>query len=265
MVQNPEGDPLFRDHESLSLAAQASISGRIAFGPNAGKLVTRIGSGFGYMEEIPLAKGKRCYSVNGFSIHANTSVNALRRDKLRKLIEYIARGPLSNQRLEITDNKKVKLRLKTPYSDGTTHLVFTFSEFLERLVSIIPLPKSHLVRWGGVLAPNSPLCKKITLKPEKKKGFQFRDAGEEPTLKNSSWSKMLAKVFKIDVTTCECCGGKMQKICAVLDGEGIRRYLRHLNIDPDPPQRAPARVQAMEFDFDQSNEVQEYLPVIQQD
>ena len=264
VVQNPEADPLFRDHESLSLASQASISGRIAFGPNAGKMVTRIGSGFGYLEEIPLAKGHRCYSIHGFSLHCNTSVNALRRDKLHKLIEYMARGPLSNERLEITDDKKVKLRLKTAYSDGTTHLLFTLSEFLEKLVAIIPPPKSHLVRWGGVLAPNSPLRKKITLKPEKKKGFQFQDEDEAPTFKNSSWSKMLAKVFKIDVTTCECCGGKMQKICAVLDGEGIRRYLRHLNMDPDPPPRTPARVQATEFDFDQSSEEQEDLPVIQE-
>ena len=37
-----------------------SIAGKIAFGPNAGKYVTKIRSGFGHFEEIPLAKGKRC-------------------------------------------------------------------------------------------------------------------------------------------------------------------------------------------------------------
>ena len=92
---------------------------------NAGKKVTRIGSGFGYYEEIPLAKGHRCFSINGFSLHANTATNTLARDSLRKLVEYISRGPLSNERLEITKAGLVKLKLKTAYSDGTSHLLFT--------------------------------------------------------------------------------------------------------------------------------------------
>ena len=114
---------------------------------NAGKYVTKIGSGFGYLEEIPLAKGKRCYSVNGFSLHCNTSINTHARDRLEKLIEYIARGPLSNERLEITSDGKIKLQLKSSWNDGTTHLLFTPGEFLEKLAAIIPPPKSHLVRW----------------------------------------------------------------------------------------------------------------------
>ena len=73
MVNHPLSESLFRDHESLAMATSSSIVGRIAFGPNAGKKVTRIGSGFGYYEEIPLAKGHRCFSVNGFSLHANTA------------------------------------------------------------------------------------------------------------------------------------------------------------------------------------------------
>lgn len=95
VVNNPMPDALFNDHQSLSQATVCSIAGKIAFGPNAGKYVTRLGKGFGYGEEIPLAKGKRCFSINGFSLHANTAINTLQRDRLEKLIEYIARGPLS--------------------------------------------------------------------------------------------------------------------------------------------------------------------------
>lgn len=29
------------------------------------------GRGFGYEEELPMVKGKRCYSVKGFTIHPN--------------------------------------------------------------------------------------------------------------------------------------------------------------------------------------------------
>lgn len=190
--------------------------------------------------QIPLAKGKRCFSINGFSLHANTAINTLKRDRLEKLIEYIVRGPLSNERVEITKEGKLILRLKTPYSDGTSHLLFTFGEFIEKLVALIPPPRSHLVRWAGVLAPNSPYRQDITLKPQIKKGFQFQegnDNNEKP--KNYSWSKMLAKVFKIDVTTCEDCGGKMRAVCSVFDPDGIRRYLTHINVDYEPPARAP--------------------------
>ncbi|MCX6126898.1 MAG: transposase [Proteobacteria bacterium] len=56
--------------------------------------VMRIGWGFAYGEETPLVKGTRWCSLNGFSLHANTSTNYLKRDRLYKLIEYIARGPI---------------------------------------------------------------------------------------------------------------------------------------------------------------------------
>lgn len=87
IVQNPPADELFSDANSINEATTASIAGKIAFGPNAGKYFTDVGSGFGYGEEIPLAKGKNCYSIHGFSLHANTQINTHSRDRPRKLIE----------------------------------------------------------------------------------------------------------------------------------------------------------------------------------
>ena len=252
VVQNPIPDDIYQDSESIGMSTVASIAGKIAFGPNAGKFVTRIGSGFGFNEEIPLAKGRMCFSINGFSLHANTHINALQRDRLHQLIEYIARGPISNERLEITAEGKVKLRLKTRWSDGTTHLLFTPGEFIEKLMALIPPRKSHLVRWGGVLAPNSPFRAAITLRPEVKKGFQFRDEQGPGKFKNYSWSKMLRQVFKIDVTKCESCGGDMVALAAIQDPDSIQRYLRHQGLDPDPPTIAPARHRQGSFDFDQA-------------
>lgn len=236
VVQNPNMDELFQENEAITAAACASIAGKIAFGKNAGKLVTRIGSGFGYFEEVPLAKGKRCFSVNGFSLHCNTSTNTHARDRLEKLIEYIARGPLSNERLEITGEGNVRLQLKTPWRDGTSHLLLSPHEFLEKLAAITPPPKSHLVRWGGVFAANSPLRKKIILRPEEKKGFDFQNGERKRT--NKSWSLMLARVFKIDVLKCDC-GGEFTPLGAVQDPAEVRRYLKHINMEYDPPPRGP--------------------------
>ncbi len=63
--------------------------------------------------------------------------------------------------------------------------------------------------------------------------------------------KMLARVYKIDVTICGHCGVKMQKVCAVIDGDSIRRYLKYLALDPDPPSRSPAKILQPEISFDQ--------------
>ena len=60
----------------------------------------------------------------------------------------MARRPLSNERLELFPDGKVKLKLKTPWHDGTSHLVPTPSEFLEKLAAIVPPPRAHLVVWG---------------------------------------------------------------------------------------------------------------------
>ena len=184
-------------------------------------------------------------------MHANTAINSLQRDRLSQLIEYIARGPLSNERLKIRGDGKVVLQLKSKWADGTSHLLFTPGEFIEKLAALIPPPKTHQVRWAGVFAPNSPYRKEITLKPEAKKGFDFTEmeGGSGKRRKNYTWSKMLARVFKIDVLRCEFCGGKLRPICAVTECGSISRYLKSMDIDYEPPPRGPPRYSQESFDF----------------
>jgi hypothetical protein len=49
----------------------------------------------------------------------------------------------------------VELKLKTPWRDGTTHLVMSPLEFMQRLAALVPRPRLHLIRFHGVLAPNA--------------------------------------------------------------------------------------------------------------
>jgi hypothetical protein len=75
------------------------------------------------------------------------------------------------------------LALKTQWANGLTyrvftHLVFTPSELIEKLVALTPLPRSHLVRWSGVTE-------------EAEKAGKF---------KNYKWSRMLSQILKVDVT-----------------------------------------------------------------
>ena len=44
-----------------------------------------------------------------------------------------------------------------PWSDGTTGIRISPLELLEKLAALVPLPRLHLVRYGGCLAPHSRL------------------------------------------------------------------------------------------------------------
>ena len=49
----------------------------------------------------------------------------------------------------------MQLTLKTPWHDGTTHILLTPSELLQRLVALVPRPAKNLLVYYGVLAGNS--------------------------------------------------------------------------------------------------------------
>ena len=65
---------------------------------------------------------------------------------------------------------------------------------------------------GGVFAPNSPLRRKVVLKPDSKKGIHFKrgisaDSNASGPSQKSLWARLLSQVFKIDVTECDGCVG----------------------------------------------------------
>jgi hypothetical protein len=97
-------DPLRDTEPALARTMAASVTQRIACGERAGQKVRRIGSGFGSEGERPELTGPRCASGNGFSLHANTTIPAHRRDQLERLIRYTARGAVSLERLAADAN-----------------------------------------------------------------------------------------------------------------------------------------------------------------
>ena len=154
----PRGhDPLRDDAPELARTMAAAVQQRIAFGERAGQQVRRMGSGFGAEGECPLLSGPRCASVQGFSLHANTHVPAHRRDQLERLIRYTARGAVSLERLTQDVNGDLVYTFTHPWSDGTTGIRLSPMELLEKLAALVPLPRVHLVRYGGCLAPHSHL------------------------------------------------------------------------------------------------------------
>jgi len=53
------------------------------------------------------------------------------------------------------NHSRIRYQLKTPYRDGTTHVIFEPLDFIARLAALVPKPRVTLTRFHGVFAPNS--------------------------------------------------------------------------------------------------------------
>src|SRR2546425_1956978 len=218
-------DPLMDDEPALAHTLAASVQQRVAFGERAGQQVRRMGSGFGYAGERPARTGPRCVSVHGFSLHANTQVPAHRRDQLERLMRYTARGAVALERLEEAAHGDLVYTCTKPWSDGTTGVTLSPLELLEKLAALVPLPRVHLVRYGGCLAPHSRLRGAITPTP-RQQGVEGPQASSAPP--HWSWARLLKRGFALDLATCPFCHqGTLRIIAAMTQGEVISKILRH--------------------------------------
>ena len=84
------------------------------------------------------------------------------REKLERLCRYISRPPVASERLALTASAHVRFALKTPYRDGTTHIVLEPLDLMARLAARVPPPRMHLTRFHGVFAPHSKLRAAVT-------------------------------------------------------------------------------------------------------
>ena len=151
-VAEPDADG--DEARTLRPLQAAAVTYQIAFGPRAGQKVLSLR---GAMPRERAAGQPLCADIDGFSLHAAVRVEAHDRKRLEQLCRYITRPALSDERVQVNAAGQVELKLKTPWRDGTTHLVMTPLVFMQRLAALVPRPRLHLIRFHGVLAPNAKL------------------------------------------------------------------------------------------------------------
>ena len=105
------------------------------------------------------------------------------------------------------------LKLKTPWRDGTTHLVMSPLEFMQRLAALAPRPRLNCAQHRPVWL---------------------------------SWARLLKRVFEQDLEHCPNCGGELKIIAAILEAPVIEKILTHLGLQARAPPRSPARGQALQ-------------------
>ena len=62
---------------------------------------------------------------------------------------------MTGDRLSVDADGRVVLQVRHPWADGTTHLRFEPTAFLERLAVLVPRPRVNLLLYYGVLAPRA--------------------------------------------------------------------------------------------------------------
>ena len=159
---------------------------------------------------------------------------------------------VSEKRLSLTPSGNAHYELKTPYRDGTTHVIFEPLDFIARLAALVPKPRVNLTRFHGVFAPNSKHRVQVTpAKRGKGKKTKRADEPQDPTpaerRASMSWAQRLKRVFmryipvphpygaaygcanrlscrfvNIDIETCSACGGAV-KVIACIRLQGCRR------------------------------------------
>ena len=255
LLVEEQGSTYMADNDSDSdeartlrpLQAAACIY-RIAFGPRAGQKVLTLQ---GAMPRQTDFKQTLCADMQGFSLHVAVRCEADDRQALEQLCRYITRPALANERVQTNAAGQVVLRLKTPWRDGTTHLVMSPLEFMQRLAALVPRPRLHLIRFHGVLAPNAKL--RALVVPQKPEApaqaappaeCEAICAHHRPT--RMSWARMLKRVFEIDLEHCPNCGGELKIIAAILEQPVIEKILTHLGLQARAPPRAATREQALQ-------------------
>lgn len=83
-------------------------------------------------------KGPQCIALAGFSLYAARLVGSEDRRNLSQLINYMARPPIAEDRLERTASDDILYKLKEAWSNGTIGIQLSPSELIETLIQCLP-------------------------------------------------------------------------------------------------------------------------------
>ena len=237
LLSKYENDPIpdqIEEPTLLDSLQSASVQNKIGSGENRGNRVRRVGS-FGTENEQAFKAGNLSAVLGGFSFHAGTFIQENDRERLENLCKYLLRPPISDKRLRRVNNGDVQVELKSEWSDGTRALCFTPHEFIEKMISIIPPPRIHGVRFHGILAPSATDRKKIVpaIIEVPAQGELFCER-KKSKIKRTSWAELLERTFQIDLSICIICGGAMKFKSAVLKKSEILDTLNAAGLSPTP-------------------------------
>jgi hypothetical protein len=159
----------------------------------------------------------------------------------------------STERLSESSGGQLLYQLGHPRADGATHLLLDPLELIEKLCVLVPAPRTHLLRYHGVLAPAAAWRALIVPRPVGDSDAQAAAASGEsaagrhpapagPTRPaRPDWAALLRRVFAFDILHWPRCGGRRRIVAAHTRPETLRPLLERLGLALPGPAAAPSR------------------------
>ena len=267
LAATPDGhlapDEFARKNPAMAAILQASLFDRSVLDPDRSVPPIRER---GALPDDVKPRSKNCTQHNQFTLHANTYIAPLDRKGLEKMIRYLCRPALAMHRVELLENDEVvRLQLKTPWRDGTTHIRIAAAEFVLRLLALIPAPRKKQFRYLGVFAANAKWRREVVLRPKPPKakkearadGDECAHAQHQPkpddtqtghALSRLSWSEAMKRTFKLDVLQCVC-GGRREVIALIPTGDIATKILAQLRLPVTAESFLPIRAPPWADDY----------------
>jgi hypothetical protein len=145
----------------------------------------------------------------------------------------------------------ILLTLKTPWADGTRHLIFAPIELIEKLAALTPRPRINLILYHGVLAPPARWRARVvaygalpgTAATAPNRGGDSDDDVASPARpRHWAWANLMRRAFDLDVLACPRCGGRLRLLGTIEDPAAIRAILDSLTVSAERLDRAPPPV-----------------------
>ena len=145
-------DDGFAEREpALAKLAAAAVSGLLPAGPELRqRRAIALRGRLGVEVAAPL-----CVTELGFSLHAATRAGASDERGREALVRYALRPALAQERLKLLDGGLVRIQLRRSFRDGTIGVDLDPLSRRCRLAAAVPAPRSHTVRYAGVLGSAS--------------------------------------------------------------------------------------------------------------
>ena len=182
------------------------------------------------------------------------------RERLERLIRYIARPAFAQDRLSMARDGSIIYRFRHPWRNGKLAVVMDPMTFLSRLAAQVPPPRFHVLSYFGVLAAAASRREEIV------PGHEVDDdaepgqcAASRPAAESAKsaagsnevgqrrlrperllWSELVQRVFLTEILRCPC-GGRRRVLAMIFNPVSIERVLRHLGLPHEPKPRAPPR------------------------
>ncbi len=116
---------------------------------------------------------------------------------------------------------------------------------------LVSWPRLHRIRFRSVLAPDLKLRELVVLQQpaapvQKAKHAECEVGWPHHRRVRQGWTKLLKRVFEIEMEHCPNSGGGLKIIAASLEQPVIEKSLMRLGLQARAPPRSPARGQSLQ-------------------